>query len=309
MMMSKQIRNLDWDKLKSFYYVAKSGSINNTAQALHITQPSISRHISLLEGELGHKVFFRSSKGVMLTEEGEILFRAICKVFADLEQAQTLINDLGKKPQGQLRIASTVGFAELYLANYLEGFITAYPDIDLSLYATDVTPDLSMREAEAIIHPKLPESAELIQIPLISFPLKLYASPGYLKEYGVPKTVEELSNHRLIAFGGYYTHPFNFMDWHLTAGMPLGQMREPYIQANLAPIRCKLAQANLGIICLPTYHPGLKEMNLVEVLPDVQGPTLDQYFIFSRQFKDSKRINIFINYITECFKRDYNLTH
>jgi DNA-binding transcriptional LysR family regulator len=126
---------------KSFYYVAKSGSISKASQQLYITQPSLSRSIKLLEEALGCSLFFRTSKGVELTQEGTILFQYIEQVFGFISSAEKRISEVKNLLTGDIKIGVSDTLCKYYLIPYLKLFNTNYPSVKVHV-TCPTTPDI-----------------------------------------------------------------------------------------------------------------------------------------------------------------------
>lgn len=295
---------MDWDKLKYFHEVAKFASFTHAAKHLNLTQSSLSRSIHALEQELKVTLFERSPRHLKLTKEGQILFQCVKNMMTHAEIAQVQMQECHDVVRGDLRIAATMGFTTLYLSPYLADFVKAYPEVSLSIFAEDKAPDLEFYEADAIIAPHMPESSAIVQTYIMTVHLKLYASPEYLKQHGVPEKPEDLDHHRIIAFGRHQHHPFGKPDWSLTIGAAPGVVRKPILEANVATTRCYLAQAGLGITMLSQEHPGLSETNLVEVLPNVPCPTIDMYYIYRKDLESVRRVRAFEQFLQEIFHAD-----
>lgn len=300
------INNIDWDKLRTFYFVARAGGFTQASPYLNLAQSTLSRTIQNLETELGFPVFIRHRNGIFLTKEGDILFRASKSIFSELKQAIDDVEAETKETQGALRLVISGGLLHFFLLPYIPPFLKEHPKINLTIISTDSIPTLDLLEADVAIRPKLPERDDLIQRHLISNHVKLYASKDYLKEFGVPKTPEDLDFHRLIGFGDHKeANFFQGMNWHLILGKSQGEKRLPYVQANTPHARLVLAQAGLGITAISAEHPGLSELNLVQVLPDIQGPIVSSYYIYSKAHQNSKKITVLEEYLAEAFGRDY----
>ncbi len=100
---------MGWDKLKSFYHVARAGSFTNAALTLNISQSALSRQISELEKRLGFKLFERHARGLVLTQLGETLFETARNIFVEIQSVENLIRDGHKEPQGTLKVATASG--------------------------------------------------------------------------------------------------------------------------------------------------------------------------------------------------------
>lgn len=292
---------MDWNKLKSFYIISQIGNISRAAEKMNLNQSSLSRQILALEKQLQSKLFIRDLKGLKLTTEGKILFDAVQKVDRELNIAKKLILGHDRSLRGEFKVLSTAGFAASYLASYVPEFLKKYPEMNFSLIANDDLNSFDIREMDIVIHPKIASDPELIQEHLFTTELRLFASPQYLKEYGNPKKISDLESHKLIAYGDYRTHPFPNLNWHLIAGLPSKQTRTASTTINFASGRICVAEEGLGILSIPHNHPQLKKKNLVEVLPEIQGPTIEIFLIYEKARQNSKKIQAFCSYMRDIF--------
>jgi DNA-binding transcriptional LysR family regulator len=87
--------------------------------------------------------------------------------------------------------------------------------------------------------------------------------------------------------------------------MPQGKVRVPYLQANTPFARLALAEAGLGITAISAEHPGISETNLIQVLPEIEGPTVSNFYIYSKALQNSKKIKALEDYLLAAIKRDY----
>lgn len=305
MSIDNMMKNIDWHKLRTFYYVAKAGGFTQASSYLNLAQSTISRTIQNLETEVGFPVFIRHRNGIILTKEGDILFKAATKIFAEIKQALDEVEAEREEPQGALRLAISSGALHHFIMPHIPEFLRRYPKINLTLVATHVTPILDLLEADAAIRPQIVGRDDLIQKHLMTNHAQLFASKEYLKEFGIPQKPEDLDNHRIIAFGDHKEAiSYQAMNWHLTLGKPQGEVRLPYIQANSPQARLSLAEAGIGIVAISAEHPGLSDMNLIQILPDIPGPTVDTYYIYAKAHQNSKKLKVFEDYLMDIFKRN-----
>ncbi|TBL67920.1 LysR family transcriptional regulator [Paenibacillus thalictri] len=114
-----------------FYTISISGSFSKAAEKLYITQPAVSHAIKQLEEKLDVKLFFRTSKGVALTQEGEVLFQYIEQAFNFVKAAESKIGEMHNLESGEIRIGASDTLCRYYLLPYLETFHRDYPQIKL----------------------------------------------------------------------------------------------------------------------------------------------------------------------------------
>jgi DNA-binding transcriptional LysR family regulator len=192
---------MDWDKLRIFHAVAEAGSFTHAGESLNLSQSAVSRQISALEESLNVSLFHRHARGLILTEQGELLYRTAHEVFAKLAMAEAQLSESKDRPKGQLKVTTTVALGSTWLTPRMGEFLDVYPDVTVDLLLDDRELDLSMREADVAIRMAPPRQPELIQRHLMTVHLNIYAAPAYIKRYGLPKTVEELDNHKVIVYG------------------------------------------------------------------------------------------------------------
>src|SRR6201988_1759574 len=190
--------DMDWDKLKVFHAAAEAGSFTHAGEQLGLSQSAVSREVSALEEELSVSLFHRHARGLILTEQGDLLFRTAHDVFMQLQAARAKLTDSRERPSGDLKITTTPGLGIHWLVPRLGEFTALYPEIRISMIVTDEELDLSMREADVVILTRKPTQPDLIQRKLFSIGFHAYCSPDYVKKFGTPRTLQDLDNHRLI---------------------------------------------------------------------------------------------------------------
>src|SRR2546429_9857142 len=132
---------MDWDKLRIFQAVADAGSFTHAGESLKLSQSAISRQIGALEEQLGVMLFHRHARGLILTEQGELLYRTARDMAAKVNTAEALLRANQDKPAGRLKIHATGGFGPTSLTTQMHGFITTSPDIRVKPLLPDDEPD------------------------------------------------------------------------------------------------------------------------------------------------------------------------
>lgn len=294
---------MQWDKLKIFYHVAKFQSISKAAQYLNVAQSAISRQIIDLENSLGYKLLNRLPKGVSLTREGQILFENTEKMFVYSELALTQIQDEQIEPQGDMSIGTNVGLVETWIYQLIPDFLKLYPNINLSIFSKDTPLDVESLEVQVALQPFDETQPDLIQNFLMSWHRKLYASKEYLKKYGIPRKTSDLENHKLLAYGPERIHLFSNVNWHLRLNN--GLLQKPYLNSNSLRTLFHLGNSGIGIISFSQESPLLKDSNLIEILPECEGPRIDIYFSYANQLKNIKKVMVLENYLRTYVKNHH----
>lgn len=296
---------MDWDKLKAFYAVATVGSISAGGEKIHRTQSAVSKQISFLEYQLGVKLFTRHARGLTLTRQGEILFNSTQQMLEAAENAANLIRNEKNEPEGLLKGAVISGFSS-YLNPVVLGVLKKYPKIRFSIKIIDSVDDQSLSDTDFLIYPKLSiSSSKIVQKKLMTIHMKLFASKEYLKEHGIPQKINDLDNHRLIAYGLHENHPFENSNWHLTIGKEMGEIRESYLDVNSGAERLYFASHGVGIASLPMENVFVKSSDLVQVLPEIEGTQTDYFLYYKESSSDIKKIILFKDFLIDLLKHHF----
>jgi len=287
---------MDWDKLRVFHAVAEAGSFTHAGEALNLSQSAVSRQISALEESVSVPLFHRHARGLILTEQGELLFRTAREVFAKLAMAEGLISESKDRPKGPLKITTTVAFGSVWLTPRIREFLDLYPEIQVSLVVDDSELDLSMREADVAIRMSPPRQPDLIQRHLVSVQVHVYGSTEYLKKYGEPQRPEDLDQHRIIVYGEDARPPVPGVNWLNEVGAKPGQDRRPILSVNNTYGMLRAVMSGLGIAALPDFVAS-EHSGLVRVLPEIAGPPNEAYFVYPEELRTSKRISVFRDFL------------
>jgi DNA-binding transcriptional LysR family regulator len=294
---------MDWDKLKVFHAAAEAGSFTHAGEQLGLSQSAVSRQVSALEQELAVSLFHRHARGLILTEQGDLLFRTAHDVFMKLEAARAKLTDSRERPNGDLRVTTTPGIGVHWLTPRLGEFIELYPEVRITLLTTEEELDLAMREADVAIRLRQPTQPDLIQRKLFSVHFHAYASPDYLKRFGTPRAHEELDKHRIILLGGHVV-PAHLQNrrWLLEISRDGKGPRTPHLTVNNVLGVLRACQRGLGIAVLPDY---LEEENggLVQLFGEADTLALDAFFVYPEELKSVARIQVFRDFLVANAQR------
>lgn len=288
--------SLDWDKLRVFHAAAEAGSFTHAAEKLRLSQSAISRQVSALEHDVGVPLFQRHARGLVLTEQGEILFRTAHDVLMKLEAVRTRLTETKDRPTGVLRVTTTVGLGTGWLTERAKEFLDLFPEINLQLVLTNEELDLSMRQADCAIRLRQPQQPDLIQRKLFTVHLHVFAAQAYLDRHGKPTSVDELDHHRIVTFGEPVPHYLRGLNALESVGRPQGDRRVAVLQINdLMSVR-RAVRRGVGIAMLPDYMAD-KESGMIQVLPGVEAPAFDTYFVYPDAMKNQAKLKAFRDFI------------
>ncbi len=287
---------MDWDKLRIFHAVAEAGSFTHAGDRLNLSQSAVSRQISALEDSLKVPLFHRHARGLMLTEQGELLYHTAHEVFGKLAMTEAQLTESKDRPKGPLKINTTVAFGSTWLAPRMREFIEVYPEIEVHLILSDKELDLAMREADVAVRLTPPRQADLIQRHLLTMHMHIYAAASYIKKMGLPSTPEELDEHRIIVYGHDTRPPVPDVNWLLRIGRKDNQLRRPAMTVNNVYAVMRAVQSGAGLGALPEFvvQDG---SDLVTVLPELEGPQIDTYFVYPEELRTSKRTAVFRDFL------------
>ena len=294
---------MDWDKLRIFQAAAEAGSFTHAGETLGLSQSAVSRQVGALEHELGAPLFHRHARGLILTEQGEMLQEAVHDVVLKLDAVRSRLVDTREKPHGDLRVTCTLALGANWLAPRLSEFVDLYPEVKLQLLLSDDELDLGMREADMALRLREPMQPDLIRRRLFTVHFHAYASTEYLKKSGQPRTIDDLDQHRIVAFGApTATHFLYDLNSLLTAGRDPKSPRQPHVAVNnlAAIIRC--VENGVGIAVLPDYSVQ-PNSGLVRLLPQADMPEMDCFLVYAEELKNVARVQAFRDFLVAKAQR------
>ncbi|HUB97778.1 MAG TPA: LysR family transcriptional regulator [Stellaceae bacterium] len=286
---------MDWDKLRVFHAVAEAGSFTHAGEALNLSQSAVSRQISALEESLSVPLFHRHARGLILTEQGDVLYRTAREVFAKLAMTEAMLSESKDRPKGPLKVTTTVAFGSAWLVPRAREFLELYPEIELSFVVDDTELDLSMREADVAIRMSPPRQPDLVQRHLMTVRNPIFASRDYLKKHGTPQKAEDLEKHRIIVYGADSRPPVRYVNWLMEANAGNRELR-PILAVNNLYAIVRAVESGLGIASMPDFMER-ETAELVRILPELQGPEVEAYFVYPEELRTSKRIAVFRDFL------------
>ncbi|UUZ89798.1 LysR family transcriptional regulator [Paenibacillus sp. P25] len=261
------------DAYRVFYFIAKTGSLTKAAEELYITRPAVTHTLKLLESRLGGKLFFRSSKGVKLTTEGEVLFKYIEQAYHFISSGEKKIAEMHQLLSGEIKIGAGDTLCKHYLLPYLKTFHEAYPDIKIQV-TNRTTPDTVKLLKEGKI------DFGIVHLPIAEKNLHVPGEPAnrgrvYRRRNiqparegaGVLGRAEPLS---YSPIGAGDQHPGFYRPVRRGRGIQL----RPEIELGSIDLLVEFARSGLGIACVvksfisrELEQPGLYEIKLERPIP------------------------------------------
>lgn len=286
----------DWDRLRVFHAAAEAGSFTHAAETLHLSQSAVSRQVSALEHDVGVPLFARHARGLVLTEQGEQLFRTTRDIMIRLSGLRERLNETNDRPSGLLKVTTTVGLGASWLTERVHEFLELYPDVHLQLILANEELDLTMRQADCALRLRQPQQPDLIQRRLFTIRLHVFASTAYLAKHGEPKKLEDIERHRIVTFGPTAPPFLRELNSLESLGRPEDDRRPATLQINdLLAIR-RAVMKGVGLAILPDYMAAMTP-ELKPVLPDLDLPHFDVYFCYTDAVKNQAKLKAFRDFL------------
>ncbi|HEY6334762.1 MAG TPA: LysR family transcriptional regulator [Alphaproteobacteria bacterium] len=287
---------MDWDKLRVFHAVAEAGSFTHAGETLKLSQSAVSRQISALEESLSTTLFHRHARGLILTEQGELLNQTVKDVFGKLAMTEAMLTESKERPKGPLKVTTTVAFGSTWLTPRIREFLDLYPEIEMTLILDDGQLDLSMRQADVAIRMAPPRQPDLIQRQLMKVHVHLYTTRDYLDANGTPLAAEDLENHKIVIFGEEARLPASSVNWLMDLCKAYKRTPRQVLRVNNIYGIYRAVKSGMGIASLPDFMVR-EDKELIRVLTDLEGPSVDAYFVYPEVLRHSKRIAVFREFL------------
>ncbi len=285
------MERFDWDDLRFFLAVARSGRLTTAARRLGADHATVSRRITALEEALKAKLFERRPQGYALTAHGE---RLLAKAESMETEALAIQSDIGGADMalsGTVRIGAPDGFGSVFLAPRLAALARAYPGLEIQLIAMPRLLSLSKREADVAITLAPPKEGKVVARRLSDYRLGLYAAPAYLDAMPKIEKPEDLFAHRIVGYIDdlIFTPELDYLD-----EVAKGLRAQVQSSSVIAQMNAVLAGAGVGVI---HHFMAAGEPRLVPVLPETVSITRSFWLLVHADLKDVARVRAIVEFI------------
>ena len=287
--------------IEAFVQVAETGSFSEAARRLRSSKSVISRQVASLEAELGARLFHRTTRSLTLTEAGQGYLGRVGQILADLEEANLAVTQLQSAPRGKLRINAPMSFGFLHLAPALPEFMSLYPEVELDVSMTDRFVDLVDEGFDLAVRIASLQDSSLIARRLAPIRLAVCASPDYLRQYGAPKTPQDLRHHACILNSNLASaHEWKFMD---ADKKPFSVRVDSKLVINNGDAMRIAALQGVGLTILPTFIVGrdLQAGTLVSLLSDYMPQSLGLHAVYPHARHLSPKVRAFVDFLAARF--------
>jgi DNA-binding transcriptional LysR family regulator len=286
-----------------FIEVVKHESFAGAARALGLTGPAISKQVQSLEQKLGIKLLNRTTRHVGLTEEGAIYFEKARQALEDLDEAEQQIQELKACPTGKLKVNAPMSFGTQFLTRPIASFAEQYPEVELEIEFNDRWSDVVAEGFDVVIRIGVLEDSTLIARKLAPCPIILCAGKKLIEKYGVPESVEQLSDYPGIIYNMHQQKgEWRYRDDN---GVIATQTLNRNFAANTAEMQVEACLHGIGIALLPAFSAEayLKSGELIALFPEYPTfPELGIYAMYPQNRYLSTRTRLFIDWLSQASK-------
>ena len=288
------------DTMRVFVRIVERGSFTAAAQDLDLPRSTVTDAIKQLEARLGVRLLQRTTRHVSATLDGEAYFQRCRRLLADFEEAESSF--AGATPKGVLRVDVHGQLARHFLLPGLPAFLGRYPGIELQISEGDRLVDLVREGIDCVVRAGTPQDSDMIARRVAQLEQVTCAAPDYVARFGLPQTLDDLDDHRMIGFRSSLTGgvlPLEFMED--------GALRERMLVSPVSmsgsdtvAAACRLG---LGIIQVPRYRVAedLARGTLVALLPQFPPPLMPVSLLYPRSRQLSPRVRVFMDWVSREF--------
>ncbi|MEF1184818.1 LysR substrate-binding domain-containing protein [Vibrio sinaloensis] len=298
------MKGTTYNQLQVFQAIVQEGSIRGAARKLEMAAPSVSQSLKLLESNVGLTLFNRTTRKIELTDAGRLLHERTLAAMESLNYALESVQELTEEPSGKLCITVPKFVYNTYLKSIFADFCRQYPQIKLEISISDATLDIIKEGIDlGIRFGSIVEEGMVAK--KLTEPMKeaLFASPQYLEKHGIPRSLQDLSDHKLIQYRFITSN--KYAQLNLMEDGQQTRVEIPYgLVVNDTDLMVDAAKEGLGIgrLVLPALKAELKTGELIPVLEDKWPTYPGLYLYFSRNSQRVKRVRVLIDYLMERFE-------
>lgn len=256
-----------------FAAIAESYSLSGAARRLGLSPMAVSRRLASLEQELGVRLVHRTTRSVSLTPEGEVFLPFSKTLLSASEAARVTLKTNAGTASGVLKVTAPTVFGQTVIMPLISSLLAEHPALQVDLHLSDSIVDIVSLGIDVAIRIATLRDSALVARPLAPNPRVLCASPAYLRQHGVPGTLDDLRRHRCIALHGMTHWPF------VREGEIVGFKGESVFSANSVEAVRTASKQGLGLAML-TYWDVRDDIEKSSLrLVELDDATPEQLFI------------------------------
>ncbi|MDJ1157917.1 LysR family transcriptional regulator [Chelatococcus sp. SYSU_G07232] len=283
--------------LDVFARVVTAKGMSAAGRELGLSPAVISKRIRRLEERLGVRLLQRTTRQIALTEAGQGFYERVVSILASVEEAEAWVARGSAMARGVLRVSAPTSFGRMHIAPHLKGFLDAHPAVTVDLVLSDAFVDVVGDNFDLAVRIADLADSSLVAKRLAPNHRLLCATPGYLAKRGVPKTIEDLARHTLIAH--------NTDHWRLEGPSGPETVRiEAPLRTNSSEVVREAVLAGIGIALRSTWDigPELQAGRLAVVLPGYGGSRrLGVYAVYPSRRHLEQKVRAFVDFLAALY--------
>jgi DNA-binding transcriptional LysR family regulator len=289
--------------MRVYIRVSELASFSKAAESLGLPKATVSTAVQQLEAQLGTRLLHRTTRQVQMTQDGQIYFERCKDLLSDVEELESLFKKDARNISGRLRVDMPQGIARNLVLPQLNEFLKKYPSIEVELSSTDRRVDLIAEGFDCVIRVGKLVDSGLIARNLGQLSIINCVSPGYIKEFGKPKSIADLANHYLVHYStslGAKPEGFEYFDGEAYTSVQM----KGRITVNNSDAYNAACVAGFGIVQVPAIgmKTHLENKTIIEVLPELKAEAMPVSIIYPHRRNLSKRVQVFMDWIAEIMK-------
>lgn len=286
--------------MRVFVLVAHLSSFSRVAEQRETSPSSISMAITRLEAQLGARLFQRTTRTVVLTDEGTLLLARCEQLLQEFDEISQLFQQTESQLTGRLRIDVPLGMATGVMMQSLPGFLARHPELKVEVFSTDRRVDVIADGFDCVVRVGTIVDDLLVCRPLGWLPLVNVVSPRYVEAHGVPCSLADLATHYLVNYVPNTSDQsaiFEYMDGKVMRGITM----QHRITVNNSAAYGMACRTGFGIAQLPLFsvEPFLATGELVQVMPDHSPASMPINQLFPHRRNVPQRVRVFGDWLAD----------
>ena len=291
------------EAMQIFVRVAELASFTRAAESLGLPKASTTTAVQQLESALGSRLLHRTTRRVQLTQDGQAYYERSKDLLADFDELESMFQRSEQSLRGRLRVDMPGAMARKHVLPRLPEFLAAHPLVELELSSTDRYVDVVREGFDCVVRAGTLSDSSLIARLLGAYRVVSCASPAYLKQYGIPRSLDDLAGHQLIHYVstlGAKSSGFEYPDGKGYSSLSM----QGVLTVNNADAYEHACLAGLGIIQAPAA--GLRDLldagRVVEILPQYPPEPMPVSIVYPHRRNVSRRVRVFMDWMAGILK-------